>query len=265
MAHEVLEPGREVEVAREAARAAGEIVAGYFQHAPESWEKSEDHPVTAADLEANRAIIEIISKALPEDAILSEEATDNPERLAHERVWVCDPLDGTKEFVAGIPEFTVSIALTHTGVPIVGVVYQPLSAECFLAERGRGAYRNDEPLRVSDRRKLEDSEALASRTESSRGQLDPYRGWVREFRPMGSVALKLARIAAGESDLWISAVPKSEWDVCAGDLLVREAGGVFATRDAGERRYNARDPKIFAPMAAGPRPLVDEFMARCRS
>ena len=75
----------------------------------------------------------------------------------------------------------------------------------------------------------------------------------------------LARIAAGESDLWISAVPKSEWDVCAGDLLVREAGGVFATRDAGERRYNARDPKIFAPMAAGPRPLVDEFLARCRS
>ncbi len=265
MSHTVHELGREAEVAREAARAAGEIVTGYFQRSPESWEKSEDHPVTAADLEANQAIIEIISKALPGDAILSEEAIDNPERLAHERVWVCDPLDGTKEFMAGIPEFAISIALTHSGVPIVGVVYQPLSDECFLAERGHGAYLNEEALLVSTVGKLEDAQVLASRTESSRGQLDSYESWVREFIPMGSVALKLARIAAGDSDLWLSAVPKSEWDVCAGDLLVREAGGVFATSDDGERGYNARDPKLLAPMAAGPRALVDDFLARCRA
>lgn len=260
-----LELARAAEVAREAARSAGDIVSRHFKHSPESWEKSEDNPVTTADIEANQAIVEIISKALPEDAILSEEAADHGERLGRERVWVCDPLDGTKEFVAGIPEFTVSIALTRAGAPVIGVVYHPVTRECFFAERGRGAYLNDEPIRVSDRRKLEDSEALASRTESSRGQLDPYRPWIKKFQPMGSVALKLARIAAGHADLWISAVPKSEWDVCAGDLLVREAGGVFATRDTGERAYNARDPLLQPPMAAGPRALVDDFLTRCRA
>ncbi len=253
---------RETEVAREAARAAGEVVALHFERSRESWEKSADNPVTAADLEANRVLIEVISGALPDDAILSEESTDEADRLSRERVWICDPLDGTKEFVAGIPEFSVSIALTHGGTPVVGAIYHPLTRECFWAARGQGAYLDKEPLHIRDGRKLSESVVLVSRTEASRGQLNACEEWTREIWPMGSVALKLARVAAGEADLWVSVAPKREWDVCGGDLIIREAGGVFATREAASRRYNASDLLLKPPMAAGSQELIDSFLER---
>ena len=109
---------------------------------------------------------------------------------------------------------------------------------------------------------------LASRSEIKRNQLDAWSSWFREVRPMGSVALKLAYTAAGRGDLWVSAAPKSEWDVCGGDLLVREAGGVFVTvrgDGADPRRYNQQDVLLQPPMLAGPPNVVEEFVARSRS
>jgi myo-inositol-1(or 4)-monophosphatase len=226
---------RELEVARDAALAAGEVIARHAEGNRESWEKAEDNPVTKADLEANGAILEILGAGFPDDAIL---------------------LDGTKEFIARIPEFAVSVALAVRGEPVVGVVYQPLDRECFWAARGSGGHRNGERLRVSSARALEQCVLLSSRTEMSRGQVDPYKEWFQEVRPVGSVALKLAWIAAGRGDLWISAAPKNEWDVCAGDLLVREAGGVFLTLEEGPRRYNQADTLLRPLMAAGPPHLV---------
>jgi myo-inositol-1(or 4)-monophosphatase len=251
-------------VARDAALAAGEVVARHAEGDRASWEKAEDNPVTQADLEANGAILEIIEAAFPEDAILSEETKDSEERRRAERVWIVDPLDGTKEFIARIPEFAISVALAIRGEPAVGVVYQPLDHDCFWAARGAGGHRNGERLRISPVRQLEQCVLLSSRTEMSRRQIDPYKDWFREVRPIGSVALKLAWIAAGQGDFWISAAPKNEWDVCAGDLLVREAGGVFVTLEAGSREYNQRDTLLRPLMAAGSPELVQAFGERAR-
>ena len=253
---------REIAAAREAAVAAGEAIARHAEGSRESWDKAEGSPVTQADLDANHAIERVLGGAFPDDAILSEETADSPGRLDAERVWIVDPLDGTKEFIRRIPEFAVSIALAEEGRPVVGVVYQPVTRECFWAVRGGGSYLDDERIGVSKAAHLEDSVMLSSRTEMSRGQVDELRDWFRELRPVGSVALKLAYVAAARGDVWISMAPKSEWDVCAGHLLVTEAGGVFVTLEDGERSYNQRDVLLQPVMAAGPAPLVDEIRAR---
>jgi myo-inositol-1(or 4)-monophosphatase len=241
----------EVAAAREAADAAAKIIARRSQGSRESWDKAEDNPVTLADLEANRAIETTLRAAFPEDAILSEETRDSPARFGYERVWIIDPLDGTKEFVQGIPEFAVSIALALQGEPVVGVVQQPLTGECFWGARGEGAWLGGERVSVIPAAPLEQSKVLSSRTEMKRGQVDRYRDWFAEIQPVGSVALKLALVAAGRSHGWLSLAPKSEWDVCAGDLLVREAGGRFETWDRGVRTYNQENLLLNPPMAAG--------------
>ena len=250
---------REAAVAREAAQMAGEVIVRHCGTDRESWDKAEDSPVTRADLEANETIVRALRESFPEDSILSEETLDSPERLKAERLWIIDPLDGTKEFIAGIPEFAVSIALTLRGEPVVGAVHQPLTRECFWGARGEGAFLGDDPLEISSVASLDQAVVLSSRTEMGRGQMDPYQDLFAEIRPVGSVALKLAHIAAGRGDLWISAAPKSEWDVCGGDLLVREAGGRFLTLAEGERIYNQPDVLLQPLMAAGPRKLVDSF------
>lgn len=254
----------EVAAAREAAEAAARIIARRSQGARESWDKAEDNPVTLADLEANRAIQAALRAAFPGDAILSEETRDSPARFSCERVWIIDPLDGTKEFVQGIPEFAVSIALALQGEPVVGVVQQPLTGECFWGARGRGAWVGPERVSVVRAAPLEQSKVFSSRTEMKRGQVDPYRDWFAEIQPVGSVALKLALVAAGRAHGWISLAPKNEWDVCAGDLLIREAGGTFETWDRGVRTYNQEDLLLNPPMAAGAPGWVAALRSRDR-
>lgn len=254
---------REVRVAREAAEAGGAIVARHASAEQRaSWLKSRDNPVTAADLEANAAICARLRAEYPRDAILSEETADRPERLAAERIWIVDPLDGTKEFVEGVPQFAVSVALAAGGRPVAGCVHDPSSGESFWAGAGLGAHLGVRRLSVSQEARLEKSVVLSSRTEMSRGQVEPFRGFFARIEPVGSVALKLAWIAAARADLWISAAPKSEWDVCAGDLLVREAGGEFDQVGRGARRYNQADVVLEPLLAAGPAALVREFARR---
>lgn len=253
---------REIATARAAATAAGEIIARCATGSRESWNKAEDSPVTQADLDANHAIVSTLREAFPDDHVLSEETADAPERLLAERVWIVDPLDGTKEFIQDIPEYAVSIALAFRGVPVVGVVHQPQTRETFWGAQGRGSWLGDEQISVSSQTSLENAVMLSSRTELSRGQMDGVQDWFAEVRPVGSVALKLAFTAAARGDVWISMAPKSEWDVCAGHLLVREAGGVFLTLKEGERVYNQRDILLHPVMAAGPEALIDEIRAR---
>ncbi len=253
---------RELGVAREAAMRAGEIIARHAAGKRENWEKSQDNPVTQADLEANESIQSAIRTRFPDDAVLSEETADSPDRLAASRLWVIDPLDGTKEFIEGIPQYAVSVGLVEDGVPVVGAIYQPLTRECFWAAQGHGAFLDDEPLRVSVQQYLDQSVMLSSRTEMKRGQVDRFKEWFAKIDPVGGAAFKLALIASARGDLWVSTAPKSEWDVCAGDVLVREAGGVFVTLDAGQRVYNQSDVLLQPLMLAGPPALVDAFRAK---
>jgi myo-inositol-1(or 4)-monophosphatase len=253
---------REIEVARRAAATAAKVIAEFARGTRKSWDKAEDSPVTQADLAANTAIVKELRDNFPSDLVLSEESVDAPERASAGRLWIVDPLDGTKEFIEGVPQYAVSIALTIDGEPVVGVVHNPMAQECFWGALGQGAYQDDRRLQISTCGALADCVMLSSRTEMRRGQVDAYKNRVKEIQPIGSVALKLAWIAAGRGDVWLSMAPKSEWDVCAGHLLVREAGGVFVTFDSGERRYNQSDILLQPPMAAGPVKLVDALRAQ---
>ncbi len=271
---------RELAVALDAGCEAADILRRHWEGVTESWDKSEDNPVTLADLEADRAIVARLRAAFPDDAILSEETAQDPGRTAKRRAWIVDPMDGTKEFIARIPEFAVSIALVDDGDPVVGAIVNPAARVAVFASRGGGTWRADLPgtagapgqsdelvasaSRVSVSRcvRLQDAVLIASRTEISRSQLSSYTSWCREIVPVGSIAWKLACIACGDGDLNVSVAPKNEWDVCAGDVLVREAGGVYCGFDGSTRRYNQSDPLISAGMLAGPTVLVDAFRRR---
>lgn len=253
---------RELDTALRAAREAGGILLRHYEDGTRSWEKSEDNPVTLADLESDRAIARQLREVFPDDPILSEETANDPSRVRRRRVWIVDPMDGTKEFVARIPEFAVSIALAEEGEPVVAVVHNPAAGVTVHATRGGGTFREGRRVSVSEVSRLEDAVVIASRTEISRSQFAPYEGWFRELRPVGSIAWKLACIACAEGDLNVSVAPKNEWDVCAGDLLVREAGGVYCDFEGRARRYNQPDPLIREPMAAGPPALVEAFRQR---
>jgi myo-inositol-1(or 4)-monophosphatase len=255
---------RELEVSLAAAREAAAILREHYARDTKSWEKSEDNPVTAADLASDRAIARQLRAAFPKDALLSEETLSDPARLQQRRVWIVDPMDGTKEFIQRIPEFGVSIALCEDGEPVVGVIANPVQETAIWATRGGGCFRDGRRAQVSGCKSLSAAVVIASRTEISRHQFDPFEGWFKEIRPVGSIAWKLACIACGEGDLNISVAPKNEWDVCAGDLLVREAGGAYLAFDGSRRRYNQADPLIGAGMAAGRRELLEQFFARQR-
>jgi myo-inositol-1(or 4)-monophosphatase len=256
---------RELEVAREAAREAGAVLLRHYETGTETWEKSEDNPVTAADLDADRAIAARLKAAFPDDAILSEETVSDPSRTEQRRVWIVDPMDGTKEFTKRIPEFCVSIALCDAGEPVVAAIHNPLAGVTVWAAAGAGCFRDGQRATVSGVTRLEDAVMIASRTEISRDKFEAHQSWFKELRPLGSIAWKLACVACGDGDLNVSLAPKNEWDVCAGDLLVQEAGGIYVDFDGSRRRYNQADPLIESFMAAGPPTLVKAFCDRERS
>jgi myo-inositol-1(or 4)-monophosphatase len=252
-------------LALDAARGAGDVIMGFFRTETEVRHKAPDQPVTAADLAADALLERTLLRARPSDGWLSEETVDRPDRLEARRVWVVDPLDGTRSFVRGYPEFAVSVALVEDGVAVVGVVYNPARAEVFWATRGGGAFRATgwaggeapgEPLRLSadigpGRPGGGRPSLLASRTEIRGGELEPFEvAWAVE--PLGSTAYKMAHVAAGLGDAFVSLGPKSEWDVAAGALILEEAGGVATDVSGARLRYNRPDPYVHGIVCAAP-------------
>jgi myo-inositol-1(or 4)-monophosphatase len=255
---------RELEVALAAAREAGVILLRHYEGGSKHWNKSKDNPVTVADLESDRAIQARLTEAFPDDAILSEETVSDASRTQNRRVWIVDPMDGTKELTRKIPEFGVPIALADAGKPVVGVILNPVENVAVWASRAAGTWREGSRVQVSSCPRLSEAVVIASRTEISRDKFAPYEGWFKELRPLGSIAWKLACVASGDGDINISVAPKNEWDVCAGDVLVREAGGAYVDFEGSPRIYNQAKTLIDAGMAAGSRVLLDEFFERER-
>ena len=197
----------ELEVARGAAKAAGEVLLRYYGSAYRVSEKSADNPVTVADLESNEVLKSTILAAFPNDGWLSEETADSPERLKRERLWVVDPIDGTNSFVAGRPEFAVCVGLVDGGRAVVGVVHNPVTGEVFSAVEGGGAFCDGEPIRVSTVDADGGPRIVASRWEMKRGELDAFHGaWSVE--PLGSTAYKMCRVAEGGAEAFVSRGPK---------------------------------------------------------
>lgn len=232
---------RELHVARDAALATGEILQRYFRDGGYEIEsKGKNNPVTTADFEADSILKQILRDAFPAYGWLSEETADNSDRLTRERVWIVDPLDGTKEFIKGIPEFVVAIALADNGVPVMGVTYNPIKDELFCGVRGAGCTLDGKAVTVSDTHALEHATILASRSETARGEWKAYEGRVI-VRPIGSVAYKLALVAAGQADATFTLTPKNEWDIASGVALIVAAGGRVTDLHGGEVSFNQRE------------------------
>ncbi len=235
---------RELTLAKKAARVAGEILRGHWRRGGyHIGSKGVDNPVTAADLEADRALKKLLHEPFPEYGWLSEETVDNDARLECRRVWIVDPLDGTKEFINGIPEFSVAIALVEDGVPVLGVTYNPIKREMYWAARGTGCHLNSRRVRVTRTRKLQGATVLASRSETARGEWQVFHGMLK-VSPTGSVAYKLAMVAAGKGDATFTRSPKSEWDIASGAALIMEAGGIITDIKGREIRFNQSSVKL---------------------
>ncbi len=233
-----------------ALEAARTVLNTFTPGAIEAKFKSGDDPVTAAD----RAVDAILKKNLlrPGEGWLSEETVDDFSRLDRRRVWVVDPLDGTREFVQGIPEFCVSIAMVEDGIPVAGGICNPATRELILGSRETGVTYNGKPAQPSQRKDLHGALVLASRSEVKRGEWKQFESAEFNIKPMGSVAYKLGLVAAGKADLTFTLVPKNEWDVAAGAALVESAGGWTLKLDNSPLRCNQKDPLISGLLAGGP-------------
>lgn len=219
--------------------------------------KAGHDPVTEAD----RLLDAALRKNLLRDGEgwLSEESADDQSRLFKSRVWVVDPLDGTREFVAGIPEFCTSIALVERGKPVAGGIYNPATKETFIGAVDSGLTYNGSTAHTSKRESLKDATVLASRSEVNRGEWKEFESAPFKIEAMGSVAYKLARVAAGLADITFTLVPKHEWDIAGGAALVLSGGGRVRTKWKNELACNRQNPKLGGLIACGPL-LQDQLM-----
>jgi myo-inositol-1(or 4)-monophosphatase len=209
--------------------------------------KNNNDILTQADLLANQLIKNKIESCFPDDGWLSEENADDLSRLKKKRVWIIDPIDGTREYVKSIPEYAISVALVERHEPIFGVVYNPATDELFYAEKNNGAYLNDSRINctadVSTPMRL-----LASRSEYNRGEWDAFKD--QDIKIMGSIAYKLALVAAGRADATFSLGPKNEWDIAAGVLILQEAGGHVTDQAYKPFQFNQANPLVNGIVAA---------------
>jgi myo-inositol-1(or 4)-monophosphatase len=242
--------------------AAGEVFGRFTPGAIDAEFKTGHDPVTDAD----RTIDAVLRENLLRDGEgwLSEESVDDFSRLDKERVWVVDPLDGTREFVKGIPEFCASIGYVVNGVPVCGGIHNPATHETFIGAVDCGVLYNGLPARTSERNELQGASALASRSEMKRGEWKKFENGPLQIIAMGSVAYKLARVAAGLADITFTLTPKNEWDVAAGAALVLSGGGFVVTLENTPLRANNRNPLLSGLIAGGPN-LRDPLLALLES
>ncbi|GGN32559.1 3'(2'),5'-bisphosphate nucleotidase CysQ [Deinococcus daejeonensis] len=237
----------ELSVASALAREAGALLLAHLRAGFTVEHKtSADDPVTVADREASTLIMTALAAAFPADGLLSEEETDDRARLGHDRVWIVDPIDGTKEFSTGLPDYCVSIGLAVGGEPVLGVVYAPETDELFSGVVGQGVTLNGQPVPAPA--SGPDWRVAVSDTEHGR---ELHRTALPGMKPSGSIALKLARIAAAQVDATFTMSPRSEWDIAAGHALLRAAGGDLRRRDGRPVRYNQPRPHVEQGLIGG--------------
>ncbi|WP_454064660.1 inositol monophosphatase family protein [Candidatus Nitrospira salsa] len=190
--------------------------------------KSDLSQVTTADLEVDRMLQDRLLTRYPEDGWLSEETPDDRKRLDKKRVWILDPIDGTRNFISKIPQYAISIALVENHEPILGVIYNPATNEMFFAEKNAGAYLNDMPIHVNATHD-EQLICLANISAQTQAELELIEPNV-EYTGFGSIAYALALQAVGRVDITLNPGSQNEWDIAAGILLVQEAGGTAKDR-----------------------------------
>ncbi len=234
---------------RDALAAAEEILLDLAGAGLEVRRKAGGEPVTEADRRVNQALASLLPRG--DEGWLSEETTDDLSREHRRRVWVVDPLDGTKEFIAGVPEWCVSVGLVEDGRAVAGGICNPVSRQTFVGAMEAGVTLNGEPVHASERASLEGAVVVASRSEMGRGEWGRFAGAPFVVRPVGSVAYKLALVSAGLADATWTLTPKHEWDVAAGVALVRAAGGTVWGPAGESVTFNRKRPRLEGLIASG--------------
>jgi myo-inositol-1(or 4)-monophosphatase len=224
---------------------AGRIAAARFGTDYKRWEKAPGNPVCAVDLEVDAFLQDALGRLDPEAGWLSEETLDASDRMERRRLWVVDPIDGTRDFLRERPGWCVSVALVEDRVPVLGVLAAPMREELWTAERGRGSWRNGAALRVSPRATLAGARVPADQLPKMDRDLVPVA------KP-NSIALRIAMVAAGEADLLATLRWGFEWDIAAAALIAEEAGATVTGALGQPLTFNSASGESFGVLVATP-------------
>lgn len=242
---------QEFTILEKAIRTAGAEALRLANEGFETIQKADQSPVTSADLAVNRMLHRDLLSAFPHDGWLSEESPDDAVRLKKDRVWVVDPIDGTKAFINRVPEFCISVALIEHGRPIVAAIYNPSTNELFSAIKGGGLRLNREPVESQHASDRGQPMIALSQWERQVGRFAAIDS-VTQHRPMLSIAWALALMACGRIDAVATFEPENEWDVAAGVLLISEAGGAISDGARQALTFNRPTPRYRGIIATGP-------------
>jgi myo-inositol-1(or 4)-monophosphatase len=224
---------------------AAQLALVRFKTDVRKWEKSPDNFVCEVDLAVDALLRERLSALLPDAGWLSEETADDLVRLSHSRIWVVDPIDGTRDYLRDRPGWAVSIALVEHGQPVIGVLAAPARGELWVAQTGKGATRNGVPITASDRTALPGARVPADELP----RVD--RDLVIVHKP-NSIALRMAMVAAGEADLLATFRWGADWDIAAATLIAREAGATITDALAKKLRFNTPRGESFGLLVTAP-------------
>jgi 3'(2'), 5'-bisphosphate nucleotidase len=263
---------RELDTAVDLARRAGKRIRALHGSGLAVERKDDNSPVTQADREANALIVGALAAAFPGDGILSEELPDDGSRLTRARVWMVDPLDGTKDFIRGREGFSVMIGLVDGARPALGVVYQPIGDKLYFATRGGGAHLSrgggaPAPIHVSDVREPAQIRMVASKSHRTES-IDRVRAelGISDELNVGSVGLKLGLIAEGTRDLYVNPAGHSKlWDACGPEAILVEAGGRLTDLRGAPLDYRGQELGNVRGLIASNGHLHDEVVQRLAS
>ncbi|WP_077962233.1 3'(2'),5'-bisphosphate nucleotidase CysQ [Ensifer adhaerens] len=254
----------DLQLIKTAAVAAGQTALGYFRKSPDvRWKNEGRSPVSEADLAANDVLKTRLLAARPGYGWLSEETDDDLSRLSRETVFVVDPIDGTRAFIAGKELWCVSVAVVHRGQPVAGVLYAPALDELFEAVAGGSALKNGAQISVREAKPGETLHLAAA--EDTIGKLPaPYRSAVTRIPHVPSLAYRLAMVADGRIDGTLVKKNSHDWDLAAVDLVLASAGGALVDLDAQPLSYN-RSTVVHGVLCAAAKPLLPGLIAASRS
>jgi myo-inositol-1(or 4)-monophosphatase len=231
-------------------RKAGALALSLFRTPVKTWSKARNSPVSEADMAVDALLKERLTDARPDYGWLSEESVDDRSRLSARRVWIVDPIDGTRAYVSGLTDWTISAALVEDGRPILAALFAPVDDEMFLAAAGAGATCNGIPIEVRAGGSLEGVRVAGPKHHLE--QLHKLRADIVAIPKIHSLALRIARVAQGKIDVALASGNGQDWDLAAADLLVHEAQGMLTTIAGEYLTYNRPDP-IHGPLLAASR------------
>lgn len=247
-------------------REAGALALSMFQTDLKTWTKGASSPVSEADIAVNDLIERRLRQAAPDFGWLSEESADDSVRLGRERLWIVDPIDGTRSYLGGRDDWCVSVALVEHGSPALAAVFAPVSNEFYFATRGAGALLNGAPIRATAGTRLDFARVAGPKPIVE--QLGPLPAGGAMHPRIGSLALRLCRIGDGKLDVAFAGGQSRDWDIAAADLIVHEAGGRMTMLSGEAIGYNRPEVTHGVLVAAGRdrhKHIIEHFSHRPRS